>query len=139
MLTDAVIRHNTAAISHLDRALTIVAGPSDTIRQLVRHVAAISLHPGHTLDSPHGLPAELRHHLDGFDEALQHHIRTALSDGVERGEFRPDLNLDTDSVLIRHALGGVSTLVAATPDDAPGIVHDTTRTLLAALAWEERP
>ena len=84
------------------------------------------------------MPADLRERLGGFDDALEHHIRAALSDGIRRGEFRADLNIDTDSALIRHALGGVSALVAATPDDAPRIVNDATRTLLAALQRKER-
>lgn len=121
-----------------DQALTVVDTPSETVRQIVRHVAAISTHAGHTIDSHHGLPADLRHRLTGFDEALEHHIRVALADGIERGEFRADLNIDTDSALLRHALGGVSSLVAATPDDAPQIVNDATRILLAALHRKER-
>lgn len=136
ILTDAITHHNTAAIRHLDQALTVVDTPSETIRQIVRHVAAISTHAGHTIDS-HGLPADLRHHLTGFDEALENHIRAALADGIERGEFRADLNIDTDSALLRHALGGVSSLVAATPSDAPRIVNDAIRTLLAALQRKE--
>ncbi len=139
ILTEAVTHHNAAAISHLEQALTVVDTPSETIHQIVRHVAAISTHGGHTIDSHHGLPADLRHHLTGFDEALEHHIRAALSDGIERGEFRADINIETDSALIRHALGGVSGLVAAAPDNAPRIVSDAARTLLAALQRKERP
>ncbi len=139
ILTDAITHHNTAAISQLDQALTVVETPSETIRQIVRHVAAISTHANHTIDSHDSLPADLQHHLTGFDEALEAHIRTALRDGIERGEFRADLNIDTDSALIRHALGGVSALVAATPDNAPQIVNDATATVLAALQRKERP
>ncbi len=137
ILADAITHHNAAAINHLDQALTVVDTPSETVRQIVRHVAAISTHAGHTIDSHHDLPADLRHHLTGFDEALEHHIRAALADGIERGEFRSDLSIDTDSALFRHALGGVSSLVAATPEDAPRIVRDATRTLLAALQRKE--
>lgn len=138
ILTDAVTHHNNTAISRLEQALTVVDAPSDTISQLVRHVAAISTHTDHTLDSHHGLPADLLQHLNGFDQALEYHIRIALSDGIERREFRADLNLETDSALIRHALGGVSAMVAATPDNAPRIVNDATRTLLAALQRKGR-
>ena len=138
ILTDAVTHHNAAAISHLEQALTVVDTPSDTIRQLARHIAAIGTHAGHTVDGHHPLPAELRHHLGGFDEALEHHIRAALRAGIELGEFRVDLDVATDSALIRHALGGVSALVAAKPDDAPRIVDVATRTLLAALRPQSR-
>ncbi len=71
--------------------------------------------------------------MDSFEQALGQHIRSALEAGVVSGEFRSDLNVDTDAVLVRYALNGVSTLVAASPSDAPGIVANATRTLLAAL------
>ncbi|MGH1493614.1 MAG: hypothetical protein ACRBK7_30150, partial [Acidimicrobiales bacterium] len=93
----------------------------------------ISTHPSHTLNSHLSFPAHLHDHLSGFDRALDEHIGLALVDGVEGGEFRPDLNIETDSALIRHALNGVSELVAAAPGDAPRIVTSATRTLLAAL------
>jgi AcrR family transcriptional regulator len=133
ILTEAASHHNTAAIDQLKQALSVVETPSDTIGQIIRHVAAISTHTGHTLDSHLGLPEDLQEHLNGFDHALEQHIRSALSDGVEQGDFRPDLNIETDAVLVRHALGGLSALVAATPSEAPQIVADTTRTLRAAL------
>jgi AcrR family transcriptional regulator len=136
ILTDAVTHHNTAAISQLEQALSVVGTPSDTIGQLIRHVAAMSTHSGHTLDSHLSLPVDLQQHLHGFDRALEQHIRRALADGVEEGEFRPDLSVETDSVLIRHALNGVSALVADAPGDAPRIVADATRTLLTALRQE---
>jgi AcrR family transcriptional regulator len=139
ILTEALTRHNAAAIDHLDQALSVVDTPSDTIRQLVRHIAAMSTHAGHTLESHLALPADLQEHLNGFSDAIERHIRVALTGGIDRGEFRPDLNIGIDSVLVRHALDGVSTLVAATPDDAPRIVADASRTLLAALRSENRP
>jgi AcrR family transcriptional regulator len=129
----AATRHNESAISQLEQALAVVDTPSEAVRQLIRHIAAISTHPGHTLDSHHGLPAELRDRLSGFDRALEEHIREALSEGVERGEFRPDLGIDIDTALVRHILSGVSALVAATPTDAPRIVDAVTRTTFAAL------
>ncbi len=139
ILTEAVTHHNAAAIAHLEQALSVVDTPSDTIAQIIRHVAAISTHAGHTLDAHLGLPAELRQHLEGFDQAIERHIRNALEAGIQRGEFRRDLNTEIDSALIRHALGGVSALVAATPSDAHLIVADATRTLLAAVQQESAP
>ncbi len=136
ILTDALTHHNAAAVSHLEQALSVVDTPSDRIRQLIRHVAAISTHPDHTLNSHLALPSHLQEHLNGFDRALEQHIRGALTDGVEHGEFRPDLNIETDSTLIRHALTGVSALVADAPAEAPRIVADATRTLLAGLHKE---
>jgi hypothetical protein len=89
--------------------------------------------PGHTLDTHHGLPADLRQHLNGFDTALEKHIRRALIEGVNQGEFRLDLNIDTDTALVQHLLSGLSTLVADSPPDAARIVAEVTRTTLAAV------
>ncbi|MGH1493116.1 MAG: TetR/AcrR family transcriptional regulator, partial [Acidimicrobiales bacterium] len=42
ILSDALTHHNAAAVSDLEQALSVVEAPSETIGQLVRHVAAIS-------------------------------------------------------------------------------------------------
>jgi AcrR family transcriptional regulator len=133
IVAEAATRHNEVAIANLEQALSVVESPADRIRQIILHVAAISLHGAHRIDSHAGLPTELEEQLRGFDHALEQHIRSALSDGVEQGEFRSDLNVETDGVLLRHALGGLSALVAGTPDAAAEIVRDASRTLLAAL------
>ena len=138
IVTDAVIHHNAAAIDDLERALSVVETPSDTIKQLIRHIAAVSAHSGHSFDTRLALPDELQQHSASFDEAIEQHIHRAISAGIAAGDFRADLNIETDAVLIRHALGGVSTLVAAAPVDAPRIVADATRTLLAALTKESQ-
>lgn len=139
IIVEAATRHNDVAIAELDRALAVVDTPSDRIRQLIRHIAAISTHPGHTLDSYQGLPSEVRDHLAGFDHALEGHIRIALLEGIERGEFRADLSIEADVVLVHHLLRGLSSLVAADPAEAPRIVADATRTTLAALEQPQRP
>ncbi|MBT8241373.1 MAG: hypothetical protein KJN63_09120, partial [Acidimicrobiia bacterium] len=116
-----------------EQALSVVETPSDRIRQIMFHVAAISTHGAHTINSHDSLPAESRARLGGFDRALEQQIRCALRDGIEKGEFRSDLNIETHAVLLRYALGGLSALVARTPDDAAQIVNDVSRTLLAAV------
>ncbi|MFW2383384.1 MAG: TetR/AcrR family transcriptional regulator [Acidimicrobiales bacterium] len=133
ILTEAAAHHNAAATAGLEQALAVVQAPSDKIRQIVIHVAAISTHGGHTLQSHAALPPDLREQLSGFDEALEQQLRRALHDGVEQGEFSADLTVETDAVLLRHALGGLSELVAASPDDAADLVAETARTVLAAL------
>lgn len=133
IIAAAATTHNEAAINHLEQAVTVVDTPTDTIRQLIRHVASISTHPGHTIDAHVGLPAGLRESLSGFDRALQEHIGRALAEGVDKGEFRVDLNIETDTALVGHLLRAVSSLVASAPADAARIVKDATRTTLAAL------
>lgn len=133
ILTEAAAHHDAMAIANLEQALSVVEEPSDVIRQIILHVAAISTHRGHTIKSHTALPVDLRERMSGFDAALEQRIRQALGDGVEQGTFRKDLVVDTDAVLVRHALDGLSALVAARPEAAAEIVADATRTLLAAL------
>lgn len=137
IVADATSRHNDTAIAQLRQALAVVATPTDSIQQLVRHVAAITTHGGHTLGAHHGLPAELRQQLLAFDDELDHQISQALTAGIERGDFRPDLDPTVDTRLVRHQLNAVSDLVADTPDAAPQIVTNATRTILAAIRKQQ--
>lgn len=132
ILADAAAAHNQHAIDGLVRALAVISTPPKAIEQLVRHIAAISSH-GHTLATHHKFPPELRDQLSAFDTELEHQIRSILTDGIASGDFRLDLDPDATALLLRHALTGVSELVAATPEQAAHIVDDTTATLLAAI------
>ncbi len=132
ILADAAGRHNDQAISGLHQTLAIAGSPTDTIEQLIRYIAAISIH-GHTLDTHHGLPPDLRRQLSAFDDELETRISSALRDGAATGEFRPNLNPEVTTKLVRHMLNGVSELIAATTGDAPQLVDDATQTILAAL------
>ena len=132
ILADAAEVHIQHAIGGLREALAVVSDPRDSIEQLIRHVAAISTH-GHTLITHHGFPPELRDRLGAFDTELEHQIRTLLDDGTATGAFRADLDLDITAALLRHALVGLSELVAANPERAPAIVSETSSTVLAAI------
>ncbi len=135
ILADGATRHNDMAIAGLHQTLAVVSTPIETIQQLVRYVAAISSH-GHTLQTHHGLPPDLRDQLSAFDDELEHQIHRALTDGTTTGEFRPSLSLDTTTKLVRHMLNAVSELVAEIPIAAATIVSDATTTILAALTTE---
>ncbi len=132
ILADAAIAHNQHAIDGLRQALGVVAGPTRAIEQLARYIASISSH-GHTLATHHDFPPDLRDQLAAFDTALEHQIQQILAGGVAAGAFRSGLDTDTTAVLLRHALTGVSELVAATPEQAAHIVDDAVTTLLAAV------
>ena len=140
ILTEAATVHNAHAIAGLRQALSIVASPPAAMEQIARYIASISTH-GHTMQTHHGLPPGLRAQLDAFDAELEARIRGTLADGIAVGDFRADLDLDTTTTLIRHALNGISELVATDPDHAADIVSNTLPTVLAALAnrnYEER-
>lgn len=132
ILVDAATSHNDQAIAGLHQTLAVVASPTETIQQLIRYVAAISSH-GHTLQTHHGFPQDLRDRLSTFDNELEHQISKALTRGRSTGEFRPSLDVDTATKLLRHMLNGVSELVADTPDSAAVVVSDATETILAAI------
>lgn len=139
ILADAATAHNQHAIDGLAQALAVISTPPKAIEQLVRHIAAISS-DGHTLATHHNFPPELRDQLAAFDTEVEHQIRSIVTDGIASGDFRPDLDPGATAFLLRHALTGVSELVATTPGRAAHIVDDATITLLAAItAKPENP
>jgi len=88
---------------------------------------------GNSISTTHNFPPELRDQLAGFDNEIERQIRSIITDGIVSGDFRPDLDPDNTAFLLRHALTGVSELVAATPERAAHIVDDAAITLLAAI------
>jgi AcrR family transcriptional regulator len=137
VLADAASTHNQHAIDGLRQALAVVSTPPHGVEQLVRHIAAISRH-GHTLGTPQEFPPELRDQLQTFHTELKRQILQLLSDGLATGDFRSDLDLDITATLLCHALGGVSELVATTPDRAASIADTAITTLLAAIAADTK-
>ncbi len=133
IITDVVHHHNTQAIAQLDQAMSVVDGPADAIRQLIRHVVAANAHAGHAPDVMGALPASAREALSSFDDAVERHLAAALEAGVASGEFRSDINVALDSVIIRHGIAGVVDVVAANPEAGPRVVADAVRTLLAGV------
>lgn len=132
ILADAATSHNDEAITGLRQALAVVGSPSGTIEQIVRYIAAISSH-GHTLETPHGLPPDLRDRFSAFDDEIEVQIARALADGRASGEFDSTVDVGTSTKLVRHMLNGVSELVAEASETAAHIVGDATDTILAAI------
>jgi AcrR family transcriptional regulator len=137
ILADAATTHNHDAIDGLRQVLGVVSRPPQAIEQLVRYIASISSH-GHTLATLHSFPPELRDQLAAFDAELEHQIGSILSDGIAAGDFRTSLDTDATATLLRHALIGVSELVAATPERAAHLVDDAVTTLLAAITADHK-
>ncbi len=133
IVADAMNRHNQDSIDQLRSALAVVETATDKITQLVRHVAQISSHQGHSIDLDHGLAPHHRASLTQFVTAIDELIAATISQGQTDGTFRADLDPTIDTALVRQALTGVSNLVADTPDDVARIAATGTRTILAAL------
>jgi AcrR family transcriptional regulator len=137
ILADAATTHNGHAIDGLRQALAVISSPPQAIEQLVRYIASISRH-GHTLTTHHTFPPELHGTLAAFDTELDRQIEQILTDGIDTGDFRPGLDTSTTATLFRHALTGVSELVAATPGRSAHIVDDAATTLLAAITADQK-
>lgn len=136
ILADAATAHHHHAIDGLRRALAVVSTPTQAMQQLVRYIATISTH-GHTLATHHGFPPELRDQLAAFDTELEQQLQHILTSGITAGDFRPDLDVTTTATLLRHALAGVSELVAATPDRAAHTADEAASTFLAAITADQ--
>lgn len=137
ILADAATTHNQHATDGLRQALAVVSTPTQAIRQLVRYIATISTH-GHTIATRHGFPPGLRDQLASFDTELEQQLEHVLTSGIATGDFRSDLDAATTATLLRHALNGVSELVAATPERAAHTADEAASTLLAAIAANQK-
>lgn len=133
IVAEAMARHNDESIRQLRAATAVVDTPVAQIEQLVRHIAQISAHHGPTIEVDHGLAPEHHSAVDDHNRVLDELIKGIIADGVETGDFRPDLDPDDDATLIRYLLTGISSLVGTRPGDAPSITRHATRTILATL------
>jgi len=133
IVADAISRHNEESINQLRAAVAVVDTPTAQIEQLVRHVAQISGHQGHIIDSDYGLGPGHRAALDDYNQALEDLIGGIIIHGKQSNEFRPDLDTEQDSTLVRYQLAGISNLVSNDPDNAPSITRTGTRSILATL------
>ena len=129
----AISQHAAESVEMLDAAMRVVEGPLDQLEHLIRHVAATTAHAPHALDVRHWLSPQARESVAEFDAALDALIARILGDGRAEGVFRADLVGDVDTVLIRHMLEGLSSLIAAAPDRSAEITTAGTRTIVAAL------
>lgn len=133
IVATAITRHNQESIQRLESALATASSPEDKLDQLVRHVAVVGAHAGHTLDVQYGLSSESRAALSEYGELIYAHIHEILAAGIKSGTFRSDLVLEWDSVLVQHFLSGISALTAHSPAAAARIATTGSRTILACL------
>jgi AcrR family transcriptional regulator len=127
-------RHNSESIGLLDASLQITNSPIDRLEQMVRHFASIGAHAHQSIDLRSALALELQAGLDGYRDAVEDHISAIILDGQRAGDFRSDLTVEIDTVLIRSFLDGIHDLAASSPDRAPQIAATGTRTILASLS-----
>jgi len=128
-----IAAHQADSIRSLEALLATVDTPSGRVEHLVRHAAAMATH-GHSAPGlRHGLSPGAQEVLHGHTADIRSLITRVIHDGVERGEFRSDLDPEADAVLIQRLLEGVGDLVAADPGGIARIVAGSTRTVLAVV------
>jgi AcrR family transcriptional regulator len=86
-----------------------------------------------------GAPPELRDALNTHHDSVRSAIRTALVVGIERGEIRPDVDVDAQAALLLGTIRGIGTQVLLDPGsvDVRAVtraVLDSTRRALARSA-----
>lgn len=126
-------RHNRESIDLLETLLQVAESPVDKLEQMVRHSASVGAHAHHSIDLRDALAAELRSSLREYDILVEEHLSAIIEEGQQAGDFREDLSLSVDTVLVRALLDGIHYLAARLPDQAAQIATSGTRTILAAL------
>lgn len=126
--------HQAASLQQLQAVLATVDSPTGRLEHLVRHAAAVAAEGHPSVAALYGLSAQVRQTLDAHRQDMKELVATTLRDGVERGEFRPDLDPTGDAVLLQRMLDGVGELGAGSPEDVAAVVSTATRTVIAAVA-----
>jgi AcrR family transcriptional regulator len=127
-------RHNNESIDRLEISLHVADSPVDRLTQMVRHFAAIGAHAHQSIDLRSALAVELQAGLDEYQDLVKSHISAIIVEGLETGDFRQDLSVEIDTLLVRSLLDGIHDLAASSPDQAAQIAAVGTRTVLAALS-----
>lgn len=123
--------HQRESIEHLTQVLSTIDSPSSRIEHLVRHAAALAAH-GHP-SVRDGFSPQLTELLVGHDHEQRQLIAVALRDGISRREFRDDIDVEKDSLLVQRMIEAVGELVAASPDETAAIVVTAVRSVLRTI------
>jgi AcrR family transcriptional regulator len=126
--------HNSESINLLEISLQIAESPIDRLEQMVRHFASIGAHAHQSADLRGALAVELQAGLDEYQDVVESHISAIIVEGQRTGDFRSDLSVEIDTVLVRSLLDGVQDLAANSPEQAAQIATTGTHTILAALS-----
>ncbi|MDJ0953190.1 MAG: TetR/AcrR family transcriptional regulator [Acidimicrobiia bacterium] len=131
----ATVAHQQDSYTQLAAVLGTIESPAARLEHLVRHKAALSGH-GHP-DIKGGFSPPLSELVAEHDMAVRELVADTLRSGRDRGDFRPDLDLDVDPLLIQRMIESCGELVAASPDDMGGIVTAAVRSVLAAVGSDQ--
>lgn len=124
--------HQNQSFEMLAAVLETIDSPRGRLEHLVRHTAALAEH-GHPAIRG-GFSSEIEQLIADHDAAVRDLVADMLRTGQESGEFRSDLDLDRDPLLIQRMIEAAGELVTARRDDSAAIVTATVRSVLAAVA-----
>jgi AcrR family transcriptional regulator len=131
ILFAAVVAHQQQSFRHLAEILGAIVSPPARLEHLVRHAAGLASH-GHSAVRG-GFSAETEQLMAEHDRAVRRLIEEALSDGQESGEFRANLAIETDALLVQRMIEAAGELVAADPGSMARIVDAAVTSVLAAV------
>ncbi len=128
----AAAAHQTESLHQLRAVMQTIASPSARLEHLVRHTAAVAA-IGHPTLSSQGFSEETRGLLHKHDTDVQQLVAETLERGVDLAEFRPDLSIEIDALLILRLIEACGELVAAQPDTTERVVSIAVTSVLRAV------
>ena len=128
----ATVAHQNQSFELLAAMLKTIASPAGRLEHLVRHNAALAEHGHPSLRG--GFSSEIEALIAGHDAAVRSLVENTLRTGRDNGDFRHDLDLDHDPLLVQRMIEATGELVARAPGDIASIVAACVRSVLAAVA-----
>ena len=107
-----VEQHQAEGLERLQTMLATVDSPAGRIEHLVRHAAAVAAEGHPSVNMLYGLSTPVRRTLESHQRGVRDLIVSALRDGVDRGDFRADLDASRDALLLQRILDAVGELAA---------------------------
>ncbi len=112
IIIDLLARHSADVMGQLDQLLGVVSGASAKLEQLIRQtVSAGADHDPASL--ARALGSEARRALETHLSRRRAVIRELLKEGIDSGEFRPELPVGGAAAIIDAQLGSVGAMVAS--------------------------
>lgn len=128
---EAVSAHQKESVATLALVLGTINSPTGQLEHLVRHSAALAAagHPAPRLM----FSAEVAAMVADHDRQMNQLIATTLQEGVDNGEFRRDLDVQKDAVLVQRMIEAVGEVVNPGSDDVKAMVAGAVRTVLGSV------
>ncbi len=127
----ATASHQEQGFEQLLAILETIDSPSGRLEHLVRHSASLATHGRPSIRG--AFSGEVQQLIEKHNAAMLGLVADILRDGIDREGFRPDLDIDNDTLLLLRAIEAVGELVAGEPNATGAIVATTVRTVRAMV------